>query len=334
MRYGWDMNIAYELPILGVGAALPARCVSNNQLVADLAARGVETNSEWIESRTGIQQRYICDEAEGTLSLAREAVGKAIASSGVALDDITVLVVATCSPERTFPSVAAMVQGELALPTTCFALDVNAACGGFLAALSVARGHLLAAGKGTAVVVGVDVFSRLVDWQDRGTCVLFGDGAGALVMKVQPQTGVEPVGLLGVSMGSDGTMASALQATGGVSLTGTAGVVEMQGREVFKHAVRQMGSAPALLADVGLTLNDVDFVVPHQANLRILEAAAKSLDLPMEKVVVTVDKHANTSAASIPLALNEAWERFDKGDVLLLQAFGAGFVWGDAVIKL
>ncbi|MCP5404879.1 MAG: ketoacyl-ACP synthase III [Pseudomonadaceae bacterium] len=329
--------MAMNFPILSTGAALPRTCVSND----DLVARGVETNDAWIVSRTGIRQRYICEKDESTFTLARDAAVQALERAGIAAADVGVIVVATCTPDLSFPSVAALVQGAIGAPTTCAALDVNGACSGFIMALATAKG-LLAQGMGKhALVIGAETFSRVVDWNDRGTCVLFGDGAGAVVMGctddgVKGLTGdAAPQGLLAVELGMDGTQAGCLKSSGGVSSTQTAGVVVMQGREVFKQAVRQMGQVPPVLAQAGLALGDVDWLVPHQANVRILEAARDALGVAADKLVVTVDKHANTSAASIPLALDAAVTdgRIARGDIVLMQAFGAGLSWGSAVVR-
>lgn len=319
--------------LVSTGSALPARAVTNAELVADFAARGIETSAEWIESRTGITQRYIVGEGESTFTLARTAMERALAAAGLQVADVDVLVVATCTPDKTFPSVAALIHGALAMKPTAAVLDINAACSGFIHALAVARG-LLKPGQ-NAVVIGAECFSKIVDWNDRATSVLFGDGAGAVVLRCDaPGAGGTVAGILGLTLGAEGAMAPALMSSGGVATTQTAGYVQMNGREVFKHAVRQMGGMPAVLADAGLTPADVDWVVPHQANVRILEAAAAALGVDFSRVVVTVPVHANTSAASIPLALDVAVRdgRIRAGQKILLQAFGAGFVWSDALV--
>lgn len=314
-----------SLAVLSVAGALPRTCVSNARLVAQLAQKGVETSAEWIESRTGITQRYICAEGENTATLATQATQKALEKAGITPQDVDILVVGTCTPARVFPSTAALIHGALGLPAHAAVLDVNAACSGFLHSLAVAQGLLRTLPHArTAVVVGADVFSPILDWADRSTCVLFGDGAGALVLS---KTEAPNTGLLGVSMGANGALADALTSTGhGVT---------MNGREVFKNAVRHMGTAPALLAQHGLTLDNMDWFVPHQANARILSAAAEGLGVPQEKVIQTVQLHANTSAASIPLALAQASQdgRIQKGQLLLLQAFGAGLTWSEALLR-
>ena len=322
-----------NIRVISTGAALPAKVWTNEALIA---ARGLESNDEWIRARTGIAQRYIVGEGETTFTLARDAVAQAIGRAGIETADVGVLIVATCTPDLTFPSVAALVHGALGLAQNCVVLDVNAACSGFVHALAVARGLMLTGSARYAVVVGAETFSNLLDWNDRTTCVLFGDGAGAVVLEKAESK--EAVGILAIEMGADGTCAPQLQSSAGVARGRVAGVVQMNGREVYKHAVRQMGSveeATALMQSAGFELAAVDWLVPHQANVRIIEAAAQSLGLPMDKVVVTVDRHANTSAATIPLALDVAVNdgRIKPGDVVMLQAFGAGFAWSGAVVK-
>jgi 3-oxoacyl-[acyl-carrier-protein] synthase III len=323
--------------LLAAGHALPTTCLTNAQLVAQLAERGIETSADWIETRTGITQRYVVGEGENTATLARAAVENALHNAGLTAADVDVLLVATCTPNLTFPSTAAILHGQLGLKKTATVLDVNAACSGFIHALAVAQG-LLKPGQ-TAVVVGAECFSKVVDWADRTTCVLFGDGAGAVILRAEAAPQQSPRGILGVELGADGTLAEALFSTGGVATTGTAGAVAMQGREVFKHAVRQMGQAAhagggSTLKACGKTVNEIDWLVPHQANVRILEAAAAGLGLPLDKVIITAPQHANTSAASIPLALSVAVAdgRIKPGQLLLLQAFGAGFVWSEAAV--
>jgi 3-oxoacyl-[acyl-carrier-protein] synthase III len=316
--------------LMATGHGLPHKTVSNAEIVEQLAAQGIQTSTDWIETRTGITQRYVVAEGESTFTLARTSVEQALHNAKLTPQDIDVLIVATCTPDLTFPSVAALIHGALGLKKSAVVLDVNAACSGFIHALAVAKG-LLKAGQ-TAVVVGAECFSKVVDWADRTTCVLFGDGAGAVVM--QCTQGPANTGVLGINLGADGSMASALKSTGGVATTSSAGVVSMNGREVFKHAVRQMSTAH-VLAEAGLTTADVDWLVPHQANVRILEAAAEGMNIPLSKVIITAPLHANTSAASIPLALHVAVSdgRLKPGQLLLLQAFGAGFVFSEALIR-
>ncbi len=324
--------MSFDIRVISTGSALPKQVLTNDALIS---LKGLESNDQWIRERTGITQRYIVGEGETTFTLARDAVKAALTRGGVPADKVGVLIVATCTPDLTFPSVAALVHGDLKLNHGCVVLDVNAACSGFVHALAVARGLMLAGDADYGVVVGAETFSNLLDWNDRTTCVLFGDGAGAVVLKKEAAAGQ---GILSIDMGADGTCAPQLQSTGGVARGQVAGKVSMNGRDVYKHAVRQMGSkleAEKLLAKAGMAIGDVDWVVPHQANLRIIEASAAGVGVPMDKVVVTVDQHANTSAATIPLALDVAVKdgRIKAGDVVMLQAFGAGFAWSGAVIK-
>lgn len=324
-----------SIRLIGTGSALPATRLTNAELIA---ARGLESSDDWIRERTGITQRYFVGDGETTFTLARTAAERALQSAGINASQVGAIIVATCTPDLTFPSVAAMLQGALGMPAQGMALDVNAACSGFIHALAVANGILQTMPYQYALVIGAETFSNLLDFSDRATCVLFGDGAGAVVLKKeQESTQLGKIGLLGFDLGTDGTKACELQSTAGVARGRNAGTVQMNGREVYKHAVRQMGSKETvanLLAPHGLTAENIDWVVPHQANLRIIEAAAQSLGLPPEKVVVTVDKHANTSAATIPLALDVAARdgRLKQGDLVLLQAFGAGFAWSTAAL--
>ena len=320
-----------SIRLIGTGSALPATRLTNAELIA---AQGLESSDEWIRERTGITQRYFVKEGESTFTLARDAAQRALQSAGIEASQIGAIIVATCTPDLTFPSVATMVQGALGLPTQGIALDVNAACSGFVHALAVANGILQTMPYDYALVIGAETFSNLLDFNDRTTCVLFGDGAGAVVLKKEQDNGK---GILGFDLGADGTKACELQSTNGVARGRTAGKVLMNGREVYKHAVRQMGSKEAVakvLEPHGLAAADIDWVVPHQANLRIIEAAAQNLGMSMDKVVVTVDRHANTSAATIPLALDVAARdgRLKAGNLVMLQAFGAGFAWSTAAL--
>ncbi|TKW61569.1 MAG: ketoacyl-ACP synthase III [Blastochloris viridis] len=320
-----------NIRLIGTGSALPQTRLTNAELIA---AQGLESSDEWIRERTGITQRYFVKEGESTFTLARDAAERALQNAGIEASQVGAIIVATCTPDLTFPSVATMVQGALGFPNQGMALDVNAACSGFVHALAVANGILQAMPYDYALVIGAETFSNLLDFNDRTTCVLFGDGAGAVVLKKEQGNGK---GILGFDLGADGTKACELQSTNGVARGRTAGTVLMNGREVYKHAVRQMGSKDAVakvLEPHGLSAADINWVVPHQANLRIIEAAAQSLGLPIEKVVVTVDQHANTSAATIPLALDVAARdgRLKQGDLVMLQAFGAGFAWSTAAL--
>jgi len=312
--------------IAGVGSALPKRCVTNAEL-----AETVDTTDEWIVERTGIRSRYIADDSETTASLATEACRRALAHAGIEASDIGLIVLATATPDQTFPSSATKVQAALGI-NDCIAFDVHAVCTGFLYALSVADSMLQSGMADKALVIGAETFSRILDWEDRGTCVLFGDGAGALVLSAEDGTS----GILATRLHADGRHNELLYVDGGPSTTGTVGKLRMKGREVFRHAVKNLTDVlHEVLAAAGLDSSDVDWVVPHQANARILDATAKKLGLPAEKVVVTVDRHANTSAASVPLALDTAVRdgRIKRGDLIVLEAMGGGFTWGAAVIR-
>lgn len=312
--------------IAGVGSALPKRCVTNAEL-----AETVDTNDEWIVERTGIRSRYIADDSETTASLATEACRRALAHAGINASDVGLIVLATATPDQTFPSSATKVQATLGI-NDCIAFDVHAVCTGFLYALSVADSMLRTGAADTALVIGAETFSRILDWDDRGTCVLFGDGAGALVLRAEQGDR----GILATRLHADGRHNELLYVDGGPSTTGTVGKLRMKGREVFRHAVKNLADVLNEVLDAaGLTSADVDWVVPHQANARILDATAKKLGLPKEKVVVTVDRHANTSAASVPLALDTAVRdgRIKRGDLVVLEAMGGGFTWGAAVLR-
>ena len=279
--------------ILGTGSALPLRAVSNEAFIQE---HEIESSDEWIRTRTGIEQRHVVGEDETTATLAAHAAQQALMNTGVAPEEVDGVIVATCTPDVTFPAVATMVQQALGIRVGGMAIDVNAACGGFIYALQLAQGWIATGAAQTILVIGAENFSKMLDYTDRSTAVLFGDGAGAVVL--QPSDD-EEIGLLGISTGADGTHGPDLYADGGVATTQDAGYVKMNGREVFKHAVRRMG-AGELLKDMEVNVEDIDWLIPHQANVRILEASAKALGIPMEKVVVTVNQHANTSAASIP----------------------------------
>jgi 3-oxoacyl-[acyl-carrier-protein] synthase III len=312
--------------IAGVGSALPRRRVANDELAAKL-----DTSDEWIVERTGIRNRYIAADGETTGSLATEAARRALGSAGIDAGDIDLIVLATATPDQTFPSTATKVQAALGIDD-CIAFDVHAVCTGFLYALSVADSMLRSGNAAKALVIGAETFSRILDWEDRTTCVLFGDGAGALVLSAEETES----GILSTKLHADGRHNDLLFVDGGPSTTGTVGKLRMKGREVFRHAVVNLADVlNEVLSDAGLTAADVDWVVPHQANARILDATAKKLGLPAEKVVVTVDQHANTSAASVPLALDTAVKdgRIKRGDVVVLEAMGGGFTWGAAALR-
>ncbi len=312
--------------VLGVGSALPKRRMTNDELAAT-----VDTTDQWIVERTGIRSRYIAGEGETTASLATDAARQALEHAGLAATDIDLIVLATATPDQTFPSSATRVQATLGI-NDCIAFDVHAVCTGFLYALSVADSMLRTGNATKALVIGAETFSRILDWEDRATCVLFGDGAGALVLSAEETDG----GILATRLHADGRHNDLLFVDGGPSTTGTVGKLRMKGREVFRHAVVNLADVlNEVLQAAGLTSADVDWVVPHQANARILDATAKKLGLSPEKVVVTVDRHANTSAASVPLAFDTAVKdgRIKRGDVVVLEAMGGGFTWGAAVLR-
>jgi 3-oxoacyl-[acyl-carrier-protein] synthase-3 len=312
--------------VKGVGSALPKRAVSN----AELASQ-VDTSDEWIVERTGIRSRYIAADGETTATLAVEACRNALEAAGLQPGDIGLIVLATATPDQTFPSSATKVQALLDIPD-CIAFDVHAVCTGFLYALTVADSMLRGGNAKRALVIGSETFSRILDWEDRTTCVLFGDGAGALVLEAEEGE----AGILSTSLHADGRHNGLLFVDGGPSTTGTVGKLRMKGREVFRHAVVNLADVlKTVLERAGLSATDVDWVVPHQANARILDATAKKLGLPPEKVIVTVDRHANTSAASVPLALDVAVRdgRIKRGDLLVLEAMGGGFTWGAAALR-
>jgi 3-oxoacyl-[acyl-carrier-protein] synthase-3 len=312
--------------VAGVGSALPKRQVSNAEL-----AQQVDTSDEWIVERTGIRNRYIADAGETTATLAHAASLKALEHAGMQASDIGLIVLATATPDQTFPSSATKVQAMLGIDD-CIAFDVHAVCTGFLYALTVADSMLRSGTAETALVIGSETFSRILDWEDRATCVLFGDGAGALVLKA----GEGEDGILSTRLHADGRHNELLFVDGGPSTTQTVGKLRMKGREVFRHAVVNLADVlNEVLADAGLSADDIDWVVPHQANARILDATARKLGLPAEKVIVTVDQHANTSAASVPLAFDAAVRdgRIQRGDLVVLEAMGGGFTWGAAALR-
>ncbi|MGK6322729.1 beta-ketoacyl-ACP synthase III [Sphingomonas sp. DT-51] len=320
--------------LTGTGAALPARRVSN----AELAER-VDTSDEWIVERTGIRFRHIAGDGETTATLARDAATAAIAAAGLVAQDIDLIVLATATPDNTFPATATKVQAMLGI-NDCVAFDVAAVCSGFLYAVQVADSMIRAGAHRRALVIGAETFSRLLDWEDRTTCVLFGDGAGAIVLEGRdsPDDNADPAarGILATRLHADGRHNDLLYVDGGPSTTGTVGKLRMKGREVFRHAVVNLAAVmEETLVAAGLPTDSVDWVVPHQANARILDATARKLSLPAGKVVVTVDQHANTSAASVPLALDQAVRdgRIQPGHLVVLEAMGGGFTWGAAVLR-
>ncbi len=313
----------------GTGSALPAKAVSN----AELAER-VDTSDDWIVERTGIRQRYIAGEGETTATLATGAARAALADAGLTIGDIDLIVLATATPDKTFPATATLVQqalGGRGFP----AFDVAAVCSGFLYALGTADAMLRSGMAKCALVIGAETFSRILDWEDRTTCVLFGDGAGAFVLAAEDVAADGP-GILATRLHADGTHHEQLYVDGGPSTTGTVGHLRMHGREVFRHAVTNLASVLGeVLDETGYVAADLDWVVPHQANLRILDATARKLGLPMDRVVVTVDQHANTSAASVPLAFDVARRdgRIGAGQLVMLEAMGGGFTWGASLLR-
>ena len=316
--------------VKGVGHYLPTRVVPNAELEAL-----VQTSDEWIRSRSGIERRHFVAEGQTTSDLATLAAQAALSHAGLAPDDIDAIVLATSTADLTFPSAATMVQGKLGM-TQGFAFDVQAVCAGFVYALSTANALIVSGQAKRVLVIGAETFSRLMDWEDRATCVLFGDGAGALVLEAQEATGTSADrGILSTDLHSDGRFKDLLYVDGGVS-TGTTGHLRMQGKEVFRHAVEKLAeTAQAALDKAGLTGEDVDWIVPHQANIRIIEGTAKRMQVPMERVVVTVQDHGNTSAASIPLALSVGVQRgqIKQGDLLVTEAIGGGLAWGAVVLR-
>ena len=313
--------------IAGTGSALPARRVSNAEL-----EKTVDTSDEWIVERTGIRFRYIAGEGETTATLATEAARRALDAAGIDAAAVDLIVLATATPDQTFPASATKVQTALGI-ADCVAFDVQAVCSGFLYALSVADSMIRSGSARTAIVIGAETFSRILDWEDRATCVLFGDGAGAIVLKAEEDG---DAGVLSVALHADGRHNQLLYVDGGPSTTGTVGKLRMKGPEVFKHAVVNLAAVLGeVLEKAGMGIGDIDWVVPHQANRRILDATARKLGLPAEKVVVTVDQHANTSAASVPLAFDTAVRdgRIKRGDLVVFEAMGGGFTWGAAAVR-
>jgi len=316
--------------VIGTGSALPARRVSNAEL-----AEQVDTSDEWIVERTGIRFRHIAGEGETTATLAADACRAALAAAGIEAQSIDLIVLATATPDQTFPASATKVQAMLGI-NDCVAFDVAAVCSGFLYAVQVVDSMIRSGVAKRALVIGAETFSRILDWEDRTTCVLFGDGAGAIVLEAQDTADDGGRGILTTKLHADGRHNELLYVDGGVSTTGTVGKLRMKGREVFRHAVTNLASVMTeSLAMAGLSSDQVDWVVPHQANARILDATARKLGLAPEKVVVTVDQHANTSAASVPLALDVAVRdgRVRQGQIVVLEAMGGGFTWGAAVIR-
>lgn len=317
--------------IRGSGSALPAQVVTN----ADLAER-VDTTDEWIIERTGIRQRYIAGEGETTSTLAIDAARAALDDAGIDASDIDLIVLATATPDNTFPATATKVQHALGC-NGGIAFDVAAVCSGFLYALTTADSMMRTGLASRALVIGAETFSRILDWEDRTTCVLFGDGAGAVVLEAVDAEDAAGAGVLASRLHADGAQHDLLYVDGGPSSTQTVGHLRMKGREVFRHAVVNLADVLGeVLEEAGISSSDIDWVVPHQANKRILDATAKKLGIPGEKVVVTVDQHANTSAASVPLAFDVARKdgRIKSGDLVMFEAMGGGFTWGACLARM
>ena len=314
--------------IAGVGSHLPARIVSNDEL-----SRTVDTTDEWIRERTGIRQRYLVGPDESCASMAASAARAALADAGAAAADVDAIILATSTPDQAFPATALRVQAMLGIERG-FGFDLSAACSGFVYGLSVADGLMRAGQARCVLVIGSEVYSRIMDWADRGTCVLFGDGAGAVLLRASDE---DTRGVLSTHLHANGALGDLLYVDGAVGRADRPGHLVMNGREVFRHAVSKL----AAVVDEALTANglghaDVDWLVPHQANLRIIDAMGRKLGLGRERVVVTVDRHANTSAASIPLALAEACGdgRIKHGDLVLMEALGGGMTWGSALVRM
>ena len=317
--------------VKGVGHYLPQRIVPNSEFEATL-----DTSDEWIRTRSGIERRHFAAEGETTSDLAANAARAALASAGLEADDLDTIIVATSTPDLTFPSVATMVQERLGM-TRGFAFDVQAVCAGFVYALANANALIVSGQANRVMVIGAETFSRIMDWTDRSTCVLFGDGAGALILEASDGEGTKADrGILSADLHSDGRYRDMLYVDGGVSTTGTSGHLRMQGNALFRQAVEKLtATADAALEKAGLSHDDVDWIVPHQANIRIIAGTAKKLGVPMERVVLTVADHGNTSAASIPLALSVGVERgqIKPDELIVIEAIGGGLAWGSVVLR-
>jgi len=321
-------NIFFKSKIIGVGAYLPERIVTNDDL-----SKNIDTDDKWISERTGIKERRIANDSETTSSLGIEAAKKAINNAGISRDDIDLIILATATPDNTFPATATSIQAGLGIKSG-YAYDVQAVCSGFVFALEIADNSIRLGKSKNALVIGSETFSRILDWKDRSTCVLFGDGAGAVVLQSADSNSTR--GILSNHLHSDGNYKDMLYVDGGPSTSNNVGFLRMDGQGVFKHAVKNIsGSILEALKQNNITIDNIDWFIPHQANSRILDAVAKKVGLKSEKIIVTVDKHANTSAASIPLALNEAVElgKVNEGDIILLAAMGGGFTWGSSLIR-
>lgn len=320
--------------IIGHGSALPHQPITNDELVERLAQQGVETSDEWIHSRTGIRQRYLADASLQTSDLAAEAARRALESAGLAPDAIDLIVVATTTPDMIFPSTACIVQAKLGLTNQAMAFDVQAVCSGFVYALTVADSMIRSGNVKRALVIGAETFSRILDWQDRGTCVLFGDGAGAMILEAS-----DTPGILATQLNAEGELERILHVPGRISYGEIVGhpFMKMDGQAVFRRAVTALEqSARAVCDKAGVAPDSIDWFVPHQANVRIINALGRKLGVDEERVVVTVDQHANTSAASVPLAFDAACRdgRIKEGQQVLLQGVGGGFTWGSVLVRM
>jgi 3-oxoacyl-[acyl-carrier-protein] synthase-3 len=317
--------------VMGSGAAKPRTVVTNDDL-----AKRIDTSDEWIQQRTGIEQRYIAEDDETTASLGEAAARAAMADAGITVDDIDMIILATSTPNNTFPATAVNIQNRLGMKHGA-AFDMQAVCSGFVYAVTTADSFIKSGQAKRILVIGAETFSRILDWEDRTTCVLFGDGAGAIVLEAQEGVGLSnDRGVLTSHLRSDGSHREKLYVDGGPSTTQTVGHLRMQGREVFKHAVAMITDViEAAFEATGLTAEDIDWFIPHQANRRIIDASAKKLNIASEKVVLTVNQHGNTSAASIPLAIDAARQdgRLKEGDLVLLEAMGGGFTWGAVLVR-
>ncbi len=320
--------------IVGHGSALPKSAISNHELAEKLAKQGVETSDEWIQSRTGIRQRYIAEEGVKTSDLAVQAAHKALQSAALSANDIDLIIVATTTPDMIFPSTACIVQAKLGMTNHAMAFDVQAVCSGFVYAMTVADSLIRGGNAKRALVIGAETFTHILDWQDRGTCVLFGDGAGAVILEASQKPGV-----LATQLNADGEFEKILHVPARVSHGTVLGdpFMRMDGQAVFKKAVSLLErSALDVCEKAGISHEEIDWFVPHQANLRIINALGRKLGLSDDRVVVTVDKHANTSAASVPLAFDEACRdgRIKDGQLVLLQGVGGGFTWGSVLVRV
>ncbi len=320
-----------ETIISGVGSYLPENAVTNTEL-----AKRIDTSDEWIRSRSGIGQRHFAADDQSTSDMAREAAWNALEQAGLKPTDIGLIIVATVTPDKTFPSTAVYVQQKLGVPP-CIAFDVSAACAGFIYAMNVAHSFITTGQVKHALIIGAEKLSCFLDWNDRATCVLFGDGAGAAILSGVPaRTAARPRGVLSTYLAADGRLAKHLYADGGPSTTGTVGQVRMNGKEVFRNAVQEIAGAVFEVTErAKVSRHDIDWFVPHQANIRIIHSCAKKLELDESKVIVTIDKHANTSSASIPLALDIGIRdgRIKRGDLLVFAALGGGLAWGSALVR-